>query len=66
MSDLSKFEIWMLKRIFKRAVKQSYYHGDNIGMIFKFLRKAVDNQFVEDNIITLDVYMREKFDGSQK
>ena len=54
-----------LKKVFAQAVVQGRGHRVNIERIFKLLRYAVENEFTEDNAITLDVFMLELFEKSQ-
>lgn len=63
---LSSFDMWLLRRIFKRAVIQSPEHANNITKIYATLREAAHNEFTEDNTPTLDDFMRERFEISQK
>lgn len=62
---LTKFQIWLLKLIFRSAVVQGYFHQDNIKKIYKLLREAANAEFTEDNDATLNEFMREQFESSQ-
>jgi hypothetical protein len=69
LADLQKSKTKMkedfLKKVFAQAVVQGRGHRVNIERIFKLLRYAVENEFTEDNAITLDVFMLELFEKSQ-
>lgn len=64
--ELSKFEKWILHRIFKRAVIQSCSHKCNITEIYAIMHDECELQFKEDNTPTLDSFLHECFDSSQR
>lgn len=64
--SMTKFEIWLLKRIFKKAVRQGYSHEDNITYIYELIKDAVQYEFTEDNRPTRDAFLKELFNKSQK
>ena len=55
--QITRFERWMLKRIFKRIVIQSEHHQNNITETFQMMRDACNEQFTEDNAPTMDAFM---------
>lgn len=65
MNPLTKFQIWLLKRIFKSAVVQGYHHTSNIATIYSLLRQAACDEFTEDNEVTIDDFLRENFESTQ-
>jgi len=62
---ISKFDRWMLKRIFKKIVVQGFDHQSNIEETYKLLRQEAEKIFTEDNAPTLDCFMNECFEASQ-
>ncbi len=61
---MTKFEKWLLKRIFRRIVIQSSMHRRNITEVYRLLHKAASKQFNEDNKPTLDGFLYECFDDA--
>ena len=59
---ITKFERWMLKRIFSRIVQQSPNHMKNIQEVYRLLDQEVKNQFYEDNDATRRAYLTEQFE----
>lgn len=64
--QLNCLELWLLKKIFKRAVIQSHQHANNITKIYTLLHEAARDQFTEENSPTLDDFLRERFELSQE
>ena len=62
---MNKFERWFLKRIFAKQVRQGM-HEQNIVELFKMIREAANNEFTEDNEITLDIFMADCYMESVK
>lgn len=58
---MNKFELWILKRIFRKLVTQGYTHDGNIRRVYSLLREAAQEEFVEDSEAGLDHYLHEKF-----
>jgi hypothetical protein len=50
---LNFFEKWMLKRIAKKAVLQSYDHKKNIETYYQVIVDAAKKEFNEDNEVTI-------------
>lgn len=65
-SELSRFEKWIIRRIFKRAVIQSFCHKGNITEIYGIMHDECELQYKEDNAPTLDAFLHECFDASQR
>ena len=63
---MTKFERWYLKRIIAREVIQGPDHAENIKNLYSMIRNACDKEFYEDNDPTLDFFLLELFDATQK
>lgn len=63
---MNKFEKWFINRILKREVKQSSVHAKNISNLYGMIRGACENEFTEDNIVTLNSFLEERFKVSLK
>lgn len=48
---------YILKRICKRLVRQGPDHKANIIQYYLFLKEAVQNEFSEDNDVTLNAFL---------
>lgn len=62
---ITKFEKWILRRIFKRIVVQSEFHMLNIIEVNKIMREEVQIQFSEDNTFTTDDFLLDCLDATQ-
>lgn len=62
---ISKFQIWVLKKIFKKTIIQGYAEK-NLTVIYKLMHDAAEETFCEDNVSTLDNYLRYCFSKSSK
>lgn len=51
---MNRFEMWFLKRIFKKQVKQGPWHHLHIIELYMLIRESVEDEFTEDN--RLDLY----------
>ena len=56
---ITKFEKWILKRIAKRIVIQSHLHEKNVIEYYKIINDACNDEFTEDNRITLDSFLED-------
>ena len=65
-NQLNWFEKWLLKRTFKKVVKQGFYHDIHITNLYNMIREATHNEFTEDNTITLDSNLKHWFEQSLK
>lgn len=61
---MNKFEEWFLKRIIKREVRQDYDHANRITNLYKMIRVSCEEEFYEDNLITLNSNLTEWFEKS--
>lgn len=61
---MNKFETWLLKRIIKREVRQGPEHPKKIVDLYKMIRVACENEFYEDNTVTMNSYLTEWFEKS--
>jgi len=49
-----------------KCVKQGFDHEDKIIELYRMIRKAAQNEFVEDNDVILDSFLKECFNNSIK
>ncbi len=63
--NITKFERWMLKRIFSRIVQQGPHHMQNIREVYLLLDQEVKKQFYEDNDATRREYLTEQFEAGK-
>jgi len=63
-SRISKFDKWILKLLFKKYVKQDHYHEYRIIKMYKMIREASRNEFIEDSDTSLNSFLKECFDKS--
>jgi len=56
---ITKFQIWLLKKIAKRITIQSHMHKENIITYYKIMYDAARSEFTEDNKPTLDGFLKE-------
>lgn len=61
---MSRFDSWMFKRIVRRNVKQGY--DRNLYEMFVIIRAAAEAEYTEDNMVTLDSYMHDNFEKTQR
>jgi len=61
---MNKFEEWFLKRIIKREVRQGYDHAQKITNLYTMIRVAAEQEFTEDNVVTMNSYLTEWFEKS--
>ena len=62
---MTKFQEWMLGRIFRQEVRQGYDHDARIRTLYAKIRNAARKEFCEDNAPTLDSFLREQFELTQ-
>lgn len=58
---MTRFEKWFLRRVFKREVLQGGDHPARISNLYAMIRQAARDEFTEDNDITLDTFLLERF-----
>ena len=63
---MTKFEKWFIKRVIRKEVKQSDIHALNIRNLYSMIREACENEFTEDNDPTLNSFLKEQFERTQK
>lgn len=63
--NITKFEQWMLKRIFSRIVRQSPNHMRNIQEVYRLLDQAAKKEFYEDNDAIRRGYLTEQFEAGK-
>jgi hypothetical protein len=61
---MNKFEQWFMKRIIKREVRQDFDHDKKITDLYKLIRVACENEFYEDNTVTMNSNLTEWFEKS--
>lgn len=61
---MSRFEQWFLRRVFAREVVQGYDHHMRITDLYQMIREAAESEFREDNVPTLNSFLRERFELS--
>lgn len=54
----------MMKRIIRREVRQDYNHHEKITNLYKLIRIACENEFYEDNTVTMNSNLTEWFERS--
>jgi len=62
---MTRLELFILKRILKKEVRQSFDHDAKITNLYTLIREAVTTEFTEDNVYTTDSYLRELFESTQ-
>jgi prophage antirepressor-like protein len=62
---MSKFQKWVLRKIFADILKQGSQHQHNAATVYMLLREAWFNEFYEDNQATGDAALREAFNATQ-
>ena len=63
---MTRFETWFIKKVLQREVVQSHRHAGNIRNFYKMIGDACENEFIEDNTSTLNAFLKEQFDATQK
>lgn len=61
---MTVFERWFLRRIIKKQVRQDYDHNEKITDIYREIRIACENEFYEDNLVTMNTNLTEWFEAS--
>lgn len=59
-------EEWGLRQIIRKQVIQGVGHDGRIANLYRVIREAVEEEFIEDSAITIDVFLKELFEMSQK
>lgn len=58
---MNRFERWFLKRLLKQEVRQGLFHALRISALYQAIRDAARKEFYEDNNVTLDDFLHERF-----
>ena len=61
---MNKFEEWFMNRIIRREVCQDYDHNKKITNLYTMIREACENEFTEDNTVTMNSNLTEWFEKS--
>ena len=62
---MNTIERWFLKRIIKKEVTQGYDHQKNITNLYRMIREEVQEEFIEDNVPTINCVLAECFNETQ-
>jgi hypothetical protein len=62
---MNRVEQWILNRIIRKEVRQDRNHKGNLNALYRIIRDAIDDEFLEDNNYTKDGYRREIFEETQ-
>ena len=58
-NEMTKFEMWFLKRVIRKQVIQSEHHDRRITNLYTMIVDAARKEFYEDNKPTLDDFLKE-------
>ena len=61
---MNKFEEWFLRRVIRKEVRQGYDHAQKITNLYTMIRIAAEQEFTEDNMVTMNSYLTEWFEKS--
>lgn len=61
---MNKFEEWFLRRVIRKEVTQGYDHAQKITNLYTMIRVAAEQEFTEDNVVTMNSYLTEWFEKS--
>lgn len=65
-SFFSWLELWFLRRFLRKHISQSRDHDQRIQAIYFLVRERAEEAFPEDNAPTLDEFLCEQFEKTQK
>ena len=57
-------ERWVIDGYLRRQVTQGPTHPERITALYRLIRDAARREFSEDNDITLDSFLKERFEAS--
>lgn len=63
---MSKLKYWILKKIIRSEIIQGECHDKKITGLYQMIRDAAEEEFTEDNIPTMNSFLQECFDKTQK
>lgn len=61
---MNKFEEWFLRRVIRKEVTQGHDHAQKITNLYTMIRVAAEQEFTEDNVVTMNSYLTEWFEKS--
>jgi hypothetical protein len=61
---MNKFEEWFLRRVIRKEVRQGFDHAQKITNLYTMIRVAAEQEFTEDNVVTMNSYLTEWFEKS--
>ena len=62
---MNRFERWFVRRTFRQEVRQGPDHDKRITGLYAMIHEACENEFTEDNDLSLDSFLREQFEAAQ-
>lgn len=62
---MTRFEQWVI-RITRREVQQDHNTGKNIANLYRMIREACEDEFIDDGHVTLNFFLKEKFEEVQQ
>ena len=63
-TNMNKFQIWLLKKIFRKAFAQGPYHQLNLKTVYMLISDTWKTEFLEDNSATCKDMLQETFDSA--
>jgi hypothetical protein len=63
---MTKIQRWFLRRLLRQEVVQGPDHARRISELYGLIREAAENEFTEDNAPTMDAFLSECFQTTQK
>lgn len=58
---MNRIKRWLLKRLIAEQVIQGWDHDERIEGLFCLIQEAALNEFTEDNLPTINSYLRDRF-----
>ena len=62
---MTRFERWFVKRVLRKEFVQGPEHAKNISAVYALVREVCVEEFFEDNLPTMDAFLRERFEATQ-
>ena len=63
---MTRFERWFIKRVMRREFVQGPAHAKNIENMYGMIRTVCEREFTEDTAPTLDAFLAERFESTQR
>jgi hypothetical protein len=63
---MSKFELWFLKRVIAKEVRQNFDHAEKVKNLYSLIRRACEDEFYEDNPPTISSFLSDCFEQKQE